>query len=606
MSESRYQIIQQYRSKIWQVNSPVILIASNLLYDRLSNHFFAQAKFQNISDKTIASMSVKVSSFNDTHIKVEETEFVYVGLEAGIDSLFADKSPLQLQKDGIRQISIQICWVEFADLTRWRAKTPIQFEEIPEQRMLKSLLDNDRQYRFFVKETGCEQAKELIMNPNYWICCCGALNGSEHTSCRKCGRDLSLLKRFAFKDALISEIERDKSQRRIKQKKAAATVAKAASKGGTSLLTLLRNACKKTNDPVKALFKVFGILVVSLLAICLLVYGGAILSVRNDISKGNIDHAERKLTVLSLFSNQDDNFNKCTAARIEKAISEQDISAAGKYLNKLPSNYKGYEKYNEQYLELKYEPLYQEAMRLISKRSFDKVKPILEKMPDYKDARQYCAYSCASSLERSAIGYSGSNPDTKAQKYRDASQYYLKCDGFLDADEAYQRCLYQGAVCYINRWRFTEGKKMLEALMKTTLSSEWRVKGEQLNSEVDSLEEAAKNERLISEKASEDANRRLQNTLISMQGVYKDSDAPSYIKIYGNNLYHVLVSLEAPKDTDFEYVGRIEMINDSIIGCRNFFGVIHISFDITQGVKRIEISHPNNKYGQYAGLYIEV
>ena len=206
MSESRYQIIQQYRSKIWQVDSPVILIASNLLYDRLSSHFFAQAKFQNISDKTIASMSVKVSSFNDTHIKVEETEFVYVGLEAGIDSFFADKSPLQLQKDGIRQISIQICWVEFADLTRWRAKTPIQFEEIPEQRMLKSLLNNDKQYRFFVKETGCEQAKELVMNPNYWICCCGALNGSEHTSCRKCGRDLSLLKRFAFKDALISEI----------------------------------------------------------------------------------------------------------------------------------------------------------------------------------------------------------------------------------------------------------------------------------------------------------------------------------------------------------------------------------------------------------------
>lgn len=603
MSESRYQIIQQYRSKIWQVDSPVILIASNLLYDRLSSHFFAQTKFQNISDKTIASMSVKVSSFNDIHVKIEETEFVYVGLEAGIDSFFADKSPLQLQKDGIRQISIQICWVEFADLTRWRAKTPIQFEEIPEQRMLKSLLDNDKQYRFFVKETGCEQAKELIMNPNYWICCCGALNDSEHTSCRKCGRDLSLLKRFAFKDALISEIERNKSQRRIKQKEAAATVAKAASKGGTSLLTLLRNACKKTNDPVKALFKVFGILVVSLLAICLLVYGGAILSVRNDISKGNIDHAERKLTVLSLFSNQDDNFNKCTAARIEKAISEQDISAAGKYLNKLPSNYEGYEKYNEQYLELKYEPLYQEAMRLISKRSFDKAIPILGKMPDYKDARQYCAYSCASSLERSAIGYSGSNPDAKAQKYRDASQYYLKCEGFLDADEAYQRCLYQGAVCYINRNRFTEGKKMLEALMNTTLSSEWRVKGEQLNSEVDSLEEAAKNERLISEKASEDANRRLQNTLISMQGIYKNSDAPSYIKIYGNNLYHVMVSLEAPKDTDFEYVGRIEMISDSIIGCRNFFGVIHISFDNTQGAKRIEISQPNSEY--YAGTYIE-
>lgn len=142
--------------------------------------------------------------------------------------------------------------------------------------------------------------------------------------------------------------------------------------------------------------------------------------------------------------------------------------------------------------------------------------------------------------------------------------------------------------------------------MKTTLSSEWRVKGEQLNSEVGALEEAAKTKRLISERASEGANRRLQNTLISMQGVYKDSDAPSYIKIYGNNLYHVLVSLEAPKDTDFEYVGRIEMINDSIIGCRNFFGVIHISFDNTQGVKRIEISHPNNKYGQYAGLYIEV
>ena len=139
--------------------------------------------------------------------------------------------------------------------------------------------------------------------------------------------------------------------------------------------------------------------------------------------------------------------------------------------------------------------------------------------------------------------------------------------------------------------------------MNTTLSSEWRVKGEQLNSEVDSLEEAAKNERLISEKASEDANRRLQNTLISMQGIYKNSDAPSYIKIYGNNLYHVMVSLEAPKDTDFEYVGRIEMISDSIIGCRNFFGVIHISFDNTQGAKRIEISQPNSEY--YAGTYIE-
>lgn len=46
MSESRYQIIQQYRSKIWQVDSPVVLIASNLLYDRLSSHFFAQAKFK--------------------------------------------------------------------------------------------------------------------------------------------------------------------------------------------------------------------------------------------------------------------------------------------------------------------------------------------------------------------------------------------------------------------------------------------------------------------------------------------------------------------------------------------------------------------------------
>ena len=115
MSE-RYTRLYSLPENQYQAGSPLVVSAGALLKDSTTGKVLIQLKFRNISDKTIKSVKVRITSYDTAGTELKGIDcFSYLDLSAGLDDEFGAKTPILLPDTATRSFTVEILSVVYSD-----------------------------------------------------------------------------------------------------------------------------------------------------------------------------------------------------------------------------------------------------------------------------------------------------------------------------------------------------------------------------------------------------------------------------------------------------------------------------------------------------------
>ena len=211
-------------------DTPVCILRGFLLYDAEKERFVAQLKLKNISQKKIASLTVRIIERNASGVNYREhVSCIYDAVGASPEATFGAKKAILLPHKGVRSFAVSVCEVVFTDGTNW--ENTALFEPLPEQKPLRSVLSHDAQVGWrahFGKKAVYQPAEQQ----GIWLCTCGTPNGGSADTCSACAASREeLFSRNMEKLALEGFVHRVKTLVARKDEKslerAAALIAKA-------------------------------------------------------------------------------------------------------------------------------------------------------------------------------------------------------------------------------------------------------------------------------------------------------------------------------------------------------------------------------------------
>lgn len=115
----RYIRLQDFPKNLYADGVPVMIEAGVLLKDSLTDALLVQMKFQNISEKEIASVTTNVRIW--TGSEMIEQKFTYSRLSADIGAEFGQNTPILLASKEAVSVQATILSVTFADKTEYRS-----------------------------------------------------------------------------------------------------------------------------------------------------------------------------------------------------------------------------------------------------------------------------------------------------------------------------------------------------------------------------------------------------------------------------------------------------------------------------------------------------
>ena len=184
---ARYKRILTLENKRWSKQSPITLEKGALLEDTKKQKLLLQLKFENIQEKVIAGVYIKIVCTDLLGNVSEEIEHAYLDLNIGKNQTFGSDVPVYLSKSDGRKFDITIMSLIFAD--REVMNEPIHLVEIPNPSTIDELEVYKDEYISNIhkinKDVSCECMPTVY--EEYWICTCNALNYLDKDVCRKCG-----------------------------------------------------------------------------------------------------------------------------------------------------------------------------------------------------------------------------------------------------------------------------------------------------------------------------------------------------------------------------------------------------------------------------------
>ena len=166
-----------------QKGAPVLLAAGVLLGDRESGRVLAQIKLQNISEKTIKAVYVRIQCMDAMNVALsEQAEAKYLGLNAGSGNFFGDRQPILLNDASIRSFTLRVTDVMFADGTAWHSANDETCLNIP---AIPSTL-NEEQLEQLSVETHLHCTTSLADWSDVKRCVCGQWNMEGNKVCVLC------------------------------------------------------------------------------------------------------------------------------------------------------------------------------------------------------------------------------------------------------------------------------------------------------------------------------------------------------------------------------------------------------------------------------------
>ena len=167
MSE-RYSRLFSLPENLYSVGAPVVIMAGALLKDNQTGKVLAQLKIQNIQDKTIKALTVKICPMDTVgRLLGKSVSYQYLDFNAAQDIYFGQKPPIVLPDTATRAFTVSVSEVIFVDNTIWSAPdVPWNPMSVTEVNMLRDAqnkrIEVAREQRERVK-------KEAVKNRNLYL-----------------------------------------------------------------------------------------------------------------------------------------------------------------------------------------------------------------------------------------------------------------------------------------------------------------------------------------------------------------------------------------------------------------------------------------------------
>lgn len=207
----RYQIISHSENRLYQDDCPVICNAYNILKDNLTDTLLLQAKFENLSKKTIKEINFAINGYDISgNLLVENYECEYVAQNIGYRATFGDDIPITLDNNKIRKIDIKIINILFDNNDLWTSPNISKMLNLPEQKNIEEYLCSDElisEYNILTPKVSSKR-KFPIFNESYWLCTCGEINLNDDNRCSKCLIEKNFLKEITNKDYIVESTEK--------------------------------------------------------------------------------------------------------------------------------------------------------------------------------------------------------------------------------------------------------------------------------------------------------------------------------------------------------------------------------------------------------------
>ena len=214
-----YTRLYSLPERLYTMGAPVVVAAGALLKDNRNGNIIVQLKIQNIYNKTIKAVTVKVASMDTVGRTLgEETEYRYLDLNVKRNEFFGQQVPIVVPDEQTRSYSVKVTEAVFDDNTVWTGNEiwePLEKPDPIEKKIANGELV--RQYRI---KYGKNSKYLLKQEKDLWFCTCGAINHESELSCCSCHIDRKKLEEFDM-DALKKEcdvrLEDDRKERERKQ-----------------------------------------------------------------------------------------------------------------------------------------------------------------------------------------------------------------------------------------------------------------------------------------------------------------------------------------------------------------------------------------------------
>lgn len=187
MADQRLEQLMKKADPHYISGSPLLLEASALYLDKVTNNCIAQLKWKNIDPRPIKAVMIELDGYDAFNQKLEPVHYQYDGLLVTQGSEFGGKTPIMIKNNKMVKYDVILKAVSFSDESIWKAESIDAFETLPEskpQALSGEILD---QLKRDLSKQGNKNAASFTPQQakGLWQCGCGSWQYAD-SQCLKC------------------------------------------------------------------------------------------------------------------------------------------------------------------------------------------------------------------------------------------------------------------------------------------------------------------------------------------------------------------------------------------------------------------------------------
>lgn len=235
MSIERFEVVKELVFNKWYREWPIEITRGVLTKDNSNNELLLQLKFVNVGQKSITSISIDVSCYDEFNELVtdssEKIKYIYQDINLNSNDIGGSREGIKLFNTNVRNVEVILNKVVFSDgeikeytNTDYVYKNELESIDILDDRV-KSIAKAE-----FNKKNLKYKLEFMPKNTEngYWICGCGQYNEDKNDECVRCKVKKSELFELSSKEYCDKKV--DKENKNKKRKKLI---------GGITLLSLI-------------------------------------------------------------------------------------------------------------------------------------------------------------------------------------------------------------------------------------------------------------------------------------------------------------------------------------------------------------------------------
>ena len=137
----------QKRDYIHDETCPVVCIGGGLLFDNQQNRVLGQLKFKDLSEKTINTVVVKISTYDEDGYQLKSIEsFSYDNLYVHENEEFGNNRAILIPDSRTKRFSVQILSVNYIDGEIWRSNASMKMVPLSFENQVMKTVQNDKKH----------------------------------------------------------------------------------------------------------------------------------------------------------------------------------------------------------------------------------------------------------------------------------------------------------------------------------------------------------------------------------------------------------------------------------------------------------------------------